>query len=241
MIPFMFRDIVSVDAERHGALRLDRATGFDYAATINAVPVGLAEAMAVAADYPLVFAGSGTPTLTAVLGYRDGENLCVDPSGAWRLGSYVPAYLRTYPFIFVEVPDSDRMVLAVDPTASCLKQDTGAPLFEDGQPSDALKDVMRLCAELRDAIRHAGEFCAALDDAGLLVEHQAVLNFARGGAARLEGFRVIDPAKFDALDDARFLDWRKRGWLTAAYAHFHSVGRWSRIIEMAAERLDPPA
>jgi hypothetical protein len=68
----------------------------------------------------------------------------------------------------------------------------------------------------------------ALDAAGLLVPNQAVITVRSDTSLRLEGFKVIVPAKFDAVDDAQFLDWRQRGWLTLISAHQKVDARGNR-------------
>jgi hypothetical protein len=41
---------------------------------------------------------------------------------------------------------------------------------------------------------------------------------------------IVDRAKFDALDDAVVLDWRKRGWLLAIYYHLQSGSNWGTVM-----------
>ena len=91
---------------------------------------------------------------------------------------------------------------------------------------------MQLCSSYREYSRLTHEFCRALDDAGLLVEKQVMITFKNGTTSRLDGLRVIDAARFEALDDARINDWRKRGWLVPIHAHFTSERRWPKLIEL---------
>ncbi|HLJ63876.1 MAG TPA: SapC family protein, partial [Stellaceae bacterium] len=236
-LPLFFRKLVPVAAETHGAAHLDRGSGFLYAGGATALPLGLGEFGMAAMDYPIVFAPEVAHGALAVTGIREAENLFVDGEGKWRKGTYVPAYVRAYPFILIDVTGSDRLVLGVDPEAQCLARNKGVALFEGNQPSAMLNETLQLCAALRDQLRRTIDFCTALDQAGLLVPNQAVINFTTGGRAQLQGFRVIDAAKFDALADSVILEWRKRGWLMAIYAHFLSMQRWARIVDFGAERL----
>jgi hypothetical protein len=232
-LPLFFRDIVPVDSARHGALRLDRGRNFRFARETNAIPVSLAEIAALVGDYPIVFGAAGQATMLAIVGYRDSENLFVDAAGAWRRGTYVPAYVRNYPFAFIETPDKKTMVLGFDPKAASVGK-TGTPLFADAQPAPGLSEAADLCKSLYQSLKETASFCAALEAQALLVENSAVIDFKQGGQAVLRGFRVIDAAKFAALADATVLDWRQRGWLAAVYAHFLAASRWSRIVDLAA-------
>lgn len=233
-LPLFFRRVAAVDSGVHAALALDRGAGYGYAAHTNAVPLAGAEFAAAAAHYPIVFAGSGAPAALAVTGSRDGQNLYVDGAGVWRRGAYVPAYARAYPFILLEIPGGDRLVLAADPDAECLATGAGQRLFEDGKPTAVLDEALRFCSSLHEGLNKTRAFCNTLETAGLLVPNQAVITLKSGASFKLEGFKVIDAARFDALEDALFLDWRRRGWLALIYAHFLSMAQWAGIVDLTS-------
>jgi hypothetical protein len=233
-LPLFFRRIQAFDTTLHASLRIDRGKGFAYAGQTNALPLAGSEFLAAAAAYPIVFAGSGPAAALAVTGSRDGQNLFVDDQGAWRPGIYIPAYVRAYPFLLLEMPGTDRLVLAIDPEAEQLGTAAGDPLFAEGKSTKTLDDVLQFCRALHDDLRQTRAFCEELDKAGLLVPNQAQLTLRSGAKHRLEGFKVIDRAKFEALDEATFLDWRKRGYLQLIYAHFVSTGQWAQIVELTA-------
>jgi hypothetical protein len=236
-IPMFYRNLVPLDVERHAELRIERGNDFSHAVHSNSLPLALHEFGAAAADYPIVFGSAGKGVALAIVGFREAENLFVDADGTWRGGAYIPAYARNYPFAFFGQEGENRLMLGVDLDAPCLGKEAGAPLFEGRKPARALNEALEFCGALHKSLQDTWTFVTALEEAGLLVENQAVINFTAGGRASLGGFRVIDQAKFEALDDQRFLDWRKRGWLPAIYAHFQSLSRWSRIIELGAENL----
>ena len=232
-LPLFFREIVPLEPRVHGELRLERGRDYRFARESNAIPIALHESAAAAGDYPIVFGGPGQPTMLAIVGYRERENLFVDLAGSWRAGTYIPAYVRNYPFAFIEAPDGKTLVLGFDPQARCFGK-SGAPVFVNAQPAPPLTEAAELCKQLYQSLRETGAFVAALEANGLLIENSAVIDFKQGGQAVLRGFRVVDAEKFNALDDAVFLDWRKRGWLPALYAHFLSAARWSRIVDLGA-------
>jgi len=228
-----FREIVPLDAKRHGTLRLARGSDYGFARETNAVPLAIHELAAAGADYPIVFGAAGVTGVLAIVGYRDRENLFVQKDGTWRRGAYVPAYARNYPFAFIEAPGGQTLMLGIDPKAPSLGT-KGASLFDAKKASATLNDAMELCRSLHQSLKETALFCQALEERGLLVENRAVIEFKEGGAATLGGFRVIDLQKFGALEDAVFIEWRKRGWLGPIYAHFHAAGRWGRIVDLAA-------
>ena len=233
-LPLFFKRVIGVSSELHAALRLDRSAGFGYAATAQSIPVGLGEMEVVAQHYPILFTGGAQPAAVALLGLREGENLFVLPDGRWRADSYVPAYVRAFPFIFVEDQARGTTYVGMEPDADCLRLDTGAPLFEDGKPTAALNESVAFCSAFRDNFAAAAALGRALEAEGLLEEEEAAITFTHGGISRVRGFKIVKPERLDRVSDETFLDWRRRGWLGPLYAHLHSMARWSQLVELAA-------
>jgi hypothetical protein len=235
-LPLFFKRVVAVTGERHGDLRLDRSVGHGFAAAAQSVPLGLTEIEAAAQHFPVLFTSGPTPAAVALLGLREGQNLFVRADGTWAPDAYVPAYVRAFPFIFVEDAASRTQVIGMEPDAPQLRTDSGAKLFEDGRPSAALNEAIGFCKALREALVAAGTFARALDAAGILEEEEATVNFTAGGTARIRGFKIVKAERLADVDDATYLDWRRMGWVAAIYAHLYSIGRWGRLIELAAAR-----
>jgi hypothetical protein len=235
-MPLFFRRVVGVNPAIHGNTCLDRSVGFGFAASTQAVPVGLGEMDAVAQTYPILFTVGPAPIPVALLGVREGHNLFVLPDGSWRPECYIPAYVRAFPFIFVEDKAKNTTFVGVEPDAASVRTDRGQRLFEDGQPSRALTEQVNFCSSLRDNLVAASLFGRALDEAQMLSEEEANINFTAGGQARIRGFKLMSPERIEQADDATFLEWRRRGWIGAIYAHIHSAGRWARLIDLAAAR-----
>lgn len=233
-LPLFFGSVVGVTPVQHSHLRLDRSTGYAFAIHAQSVPVGLGEFEVASQHYPIVFTAGPQPTPVALLGIKEGENPFVDATGTWRAGSYIPAYVRSFPFIFVEDSNTQTLYVGMEPNAASLRTDTGTPLFEDGSPSPALNEAISFCSAFRDNLNVGLAFGKALDDAGLLEEEEATINFNAGGVARVRGFKVLKADRLEKISDAMFLDWRRRGWIAAIYAHLYSTGRWSRLVELAA-------
>jgi len=231
-MPLFHNRIVILDSALHGDLRLAQTQGYGFAAKTNSIPLSLAEFDVAAQHYPIVFTAGAAPQPVVLVGYRAAENLFVEPDGAWRKGAYIPAYVRTYPFVLVESGDAaDRLLLGIDIDAACLTTGAGAALFERGKPSAGLEDALKFCKGYRDDLAATRAFAAALATAGLLEERSATVALDGGGLSRLDGFLQIAPDRLKALDDQVWLDWRRRGWIDAIYAHLHSAGRWVQLIE----------
>ncbi|HEY2133380.1 MAG TPA: SapC family protein [Acetobacteraceae bacterium] len=241
VLPPFFKRVVGVNPALHGALRLDRNSGFGYSAQAQSVPLGLGEFETAAQHFPILFAAGPVPTPVVLLGLREGSNLFVEPGGAWRADAYIPACIRAFPFVFVEDAGTKLLYVGMEPDALCLNADHGAALFEDGKPTATLSEQISFCSTFRDNTAAAASLGRALQENGLLQEEEATVQFTAGGSARIRGFGIVRPDRLDQLSDETFLDWRRRGWLAAIYAHILSAGRWARLIELAAARAATPA
>ena len=105
-LPLFYNKIVPLDSRVHGGLKLNRAAGYGFASAASAVPVGFVEFAAASQSYPILFTTGADPMPVVLLGARPGENLFVSPEGVWQPDSYIPAYARAYPFIFIEDPQT---------------------------------------------------------------------------------------------------------------------------------------
>jgi hypothetical protein len=233
-LPQFYHHVVGVNPSLHGGLRLDRSVGYAFAARAQSVPLGLGEFEVTCRHYPILFTTGAHPAPVALMGVNEAGNLFVLPEGGWRPDSYIPAYIRAFPFIYVEDEAAKTTYVGMEEGAACLRRDTGAPLFEDGQASAALNEAIKFCSAYRDNLVASNAFGRALADAGVLQEEEATVNFKTGGSAKVRGFQVVKPERLDAVSDEVFLDWRRRGWIPAIYAHLHSASQWGRLIDLAA-------
>lgn len=233
-LPQFYHNVVGVNPNVHGRLKLDRSVGYAFAARAQSVPLGLGEFEVTSRHYPILFTTGAHPAPVALLGLNEVGNLFVLPSGEWRPDTYIPAYIRAFPFIFVEDDASKTTYVGMEEKAPLLRTDTGEPLFEDGKATATLNDAVKFCSAYRDNLVASNALGRALADAGVLQEEEATVNFTTGGSAKVRGFQVVKPDRLDAVSDEVFLDWRRRGWIGAIYAHMHSAGQWGRLIDLAA-------
>lgn len=220
---------------QHSQKSLSPSATYQFAAKTNAAPIVAGEFAVVSRHYPIVFTEQPTAHPVAVLGLRDQQNLFVDADGKWHDGSHVPAYIRRYPFIFVENEARSELTLCIDEAAPHLVDGRDAPLFdEDGKPTELTQNALQFCRDYQGQHLAATEFAEALRKANLLVENRADVTLKDGQTLSLSGFKVIDEARFNQLPDEELLAWRRKGWLPLIYAHFFSVGNWAGLVDRTA-------
>ncbi|HEX3500270.1 MAG TPA: SapC family protein [Stellaceae bacterium] len=186
--------------------------------------------------YPIVFSVAEPVSAFAVVGLVDNENLFVGTDGRWASDAYIPAYVRRYPFILMEQPGSAELIVCFDEESSLVVESAERPLFEAGQPTRLLQDAIGFCREFHAQHAATTAFVRALAAEGLLVRNEARIVLSSSRQMTLRGFDVVDEAKFDALPDEIFLDWRRRGWIHLVYCHLMSMGNFARMVDLAAKR-----
>ena len=234
-LPLFYRSVRPLDSARDAGTVVKTASDFSFARATNAVPLNAVEYIYALRHYPIVFSDSAPLMTLAVLGIREDANLFVDAHGEWRKGAYIPAYVRRYPFIFIAGSEADKYTLGIDERAPHVGADGGAPLFVNGQPSEPLKHALAFCSEYQTHIKLTQDFCEAVKKRDLLVGQNANFEFKSGERARIQGFQVIDEAKFRALPDDVILEWRRNGYLPLIFAHLFSMRSWAELLDAAAE------
>lgn len=237
-MPLFFRDPKPVDAERHRAAGIKKSANFTFASETNSIPLNAAEFIEAAKFYPIVFTGD-EQALPAVIVGLEKDNYFVDSKGTWREYSYIPAYVRKYPFTFMEITEKQQFVLCVDEAAEHYAEKVAAkdePFYKDGKPSALTNQALEFCGAFHNHFMGTQAFCQALKDADLLVQNQSDISLANGRKIRLGGFRMIDEKKFNELPEATILEWKKKGWLALVYFTFLSNSNWRRLADMASSR-----
>lgn len=238
-MPLFYTRPRPVEPAAHGAKALRDDPDHGFAATTNAVPLNGVEFGLAQRSYPIVFSGQGAPFPVAILGLRTDENLFVTPARRWIEGVYVPAYVRRYPFIFIEAANG-QLILAVDEGGDFLVPEGRQRLFDaDGKPTQLVANALKYCGAYQRNHKATVDFVAALRAEKLLVENRAQATIAGGERIALAGFTVVDEARFNKLPAETLLAWRDRGWLAWIYAHLMSFAAWDLLAAAAAERKKP--
>lgn len=225
VLPTLYKTLVPLIGERHSNYFLSEDRSYAYASETNAIPITADEFPQAMRSYPIVLAGSDVPTPVALVGFSVGKNDQVAADGSWKIGAYIPAYLRRYPFAYVrESKEADRNILCAD-LSSMIFSTSGDPeraLFKDGQPGTVLTNVMEFCNQYEIALqrtRAAMQEAKALD----LIDSSSVSITRNGKTLKVEGFSIISEEKLRKLSDKQLADFARRGILNIFAAHHLSL------------------
>ncbi|TCT01652.1 SapC family protein [Aquabacter spiritensis] len=244
-LPLFYQSPTLLRIQEHAALGVRRAANFHFAAGAAALPLVASEFAFAGRSYPIVFANDDGAMPLAVTGMETGQNLFVDADGGWRTGTYIPGYVRRYPFIGMTAEAGGPTMLGIDVASDRVLPEGGADadlLFDAaGSATAAGQAAMALCdAYAGDHIRTQA-FAQALKANGLLEERSAQVSYADAGKAVVQGFQVVNEAAFRALPGPVVVEFHAKGWLDLIVLHLASQLSWQLLLDAASARRQTPA
>lgn len=237
VMPLFYTAPQPINAQRHARYGVRETADLSFAADANVVPIGVSEFPAAAKFYPIVFAAEPPHMPVAITGMRRGENAFITRNKLWAENCYVPAYVRRYPFIFMETPREGQLLLCVDEGSDLVSEGGELPLFDDdGKQTETVTKALEFCRHYHQMHQATQQFVAALVERDLLTENRTEIRVGEQRRIELKGYLIVDREKFGALDAETFLDWHKRGWLPAVYYHMQSGTNWPHLLNQALAR-----
>ena len=226
-----YETIVAVDKDKHRHLRIGEIHNYAFAAKTNSVPVTLVEFFETAKEYPIVFAGPPEALApAALLGLRSDENLFVSTEGKWD-ARYIPAFVRRYPFVLAPA-QNQQLLVCLDEAHPAVGAADGQALFtQAGEPTPFLQNAIQFLRQFQIEAEHTRQFMQKLQELQLLQEVAARAELKTGGSHQLNGFSVINEARFRALDKDTVDELFRKGWLSLIDAHLLSLGNLGRLID----------
>ncbi|MFT4269458.1 MAG: SapC family protein [Pantoea sp.] len=227
----LYKKIDVLSREAHKNLHLRPAADLGFAADTHFVPLAGNEFFLAARYYPILFVGEGEHLAPiALLGLQPGQNLLVDGNGQWERNSYIPAFVRRYPF--VPAPQDEGFTICFDSACKDWNDSEGNALFDaDGNNTPFLEETIRFLGSFTAEVERTNAFVAKLKELELLVDRTLQLRNANGESFALRDFKTVDEARFAQLEDVQVLELHRAGFLGWIYAHLMSLSNANRLFE----------
>ncbi|MBV9840859.1 MAG: SapC family protein [Sphingomonadaceae bacterium] len=244
-LPLFYNQLEPLSSLTHGDWKLREIDTPTLFAKAHAVPITVDEFPLAQRHFPIIFSVGPNPVPLALMGLNEGINVFVNDEGKLDGGIYVPAYVRRYPYMLARLrPDADELSLCFDPTAEGIGPDGDGPaLFEDGQPSEATKNMLAFLEQFEQAGRRTAQFIQEMTDAKLLIDGEVTIQ--PEGAAQPFIYRGFQMISEDAVKELRGDVARKMvqsGAMGLIYAHFFSLPLIRELFarQMAQGRMPAP-
>ena len=235
----LYRNTVVVSSETHAQWSIEAEGGsYEFARDVGFVPLTTPEFEKAAHDYPIVFVEDEDAIRPCViLGYEQDQNLFVDVNGVW-VDSYVPAFVRRYPFIFGSDTGRESMTLVMDSSYAGFNQEgRGERLFLSGGGRTAyLERLLEFLQQYQAETKRSAELSAELKRLEVLEPVQAQVSLDSGQQLSLGGFSTVNRDRLRALPASELKTLAQTDWLELIYVHLFSLANFATLMNRLAKR-----
>lgn len=227
----MYKNVKLVTKE-NTSLKVDAIKGFKYAKDLTQCIITVDEFFKASKSQPIVFAKNENSEYFAstLLGLEKETNNFVNGKGEWSKAEYIPAYVRRYPFIFVQ--DKDTLALAYDGDCKEINEKKGQTLFDEkGESSEYVQNVMKFMENFQKSSTITSAFIKELDNLGVLEDANANMS-VDGKKFAFTGFKKVNEEKLNALSDEQTMKLIKNGSYKLVVAHLISLGNFDKLVSL---------
>ena len=225
-LPLFYRDLIPLSSTAHTGYKLRSADTAPFLSSIHAIPLTVDEFITAQRYYPIVFSVGDNPVPLALMGLNEGVNVFVDEEGKLLEPTYIPAYVRRYPFILARLQEqAQELSLCFDPTSGLVgESEDGNALFDGEQPSEHLQNVLKFCEDFEIAAQRTGAFVKELQEAGLLIDGEVSVQPTGSDQPFIyRGFQMVAEEKLRDLRGDELRKMNQNGLLPLVIAHLFSL------------------
>lgn len=225
-LPLFYNQLEPLSSQTHADFRMRPSSVAPFLAKQHAVPLTVEEFPMIQRRMPIVFSAGDDPVPLALMALNEGYNVFFDDDGRMIDEElYVPAYVRRYPYMLAKLrPDSDDLSLCFDPTADTIGAfDDGERLFENGEPTEIVKNVLNFTEQFEQAGVRTGQFLKELKDADLLMDGEVTIQPEGAQPFVYRGFQMVNEEKLSELRGDQLRKMSQSGMLPLIYAHLFSL------------------
>ena len=232
----MYNKLVILDKEKHKSLKINPLENLSFAKQTAFVPVTANETALVGAGFPVVFTAEETPSLVSLVSLG-GDSLAVNAEGKW-ITSYVPSYFRKYPFSLASTKENaGQKVILIDEESSLFSKTKGKQLFKkSGEQSETLTNAINYLTTYENQMIVTGNVAKLIADSGILQNREISVGEGEEKKVLVQGFKVVDKEKLNALSDDILADWVRKGIITLIDAHLKSLDNIQMLFNIAHQR-----
>ena len=238
-VMLFYKNIVPISRETHKKLKFSAPKNLDFAANTHWVPLAGEEFYQAALNYPILFMGAEdkegkiTYTAVAMLGLANDENDYLDKDKKWRPDTYIPAFVRRYPFVLAGAPDQKELTVCFDSESGMFNEVEGIDLFNsDGSVSPFMEDRINFLNAFKNSMEQTSKFLETIAKMGLFKKQSIDIRSQSGQTARLENFWIIDTEKFNKLSGDQLAKLHKQGFLGWIFAQLMSMNNLPSLMNL---------
>jgi len=232
----MYKNLVVLDKAKHKELKINPLEDLEFARESAFIPVVASEVASVGATFPVVFSADENPSLIALVSLGSG-NLALDENGKW-ITNYVPSFLRKYPFALASTESNpEQKVILIDEDSKLFSKSKGKKLFKSsGEHSDTLSHAIKFLTAHEKEMVITKNVAKIIADSGILEDREIAVGEGEEKKVLVNGFKVVDREKLNALSDDILADWVRKGIISMIDAHLKSLEHIQTLFNIAQKR-----
>lgn len=197
----MYNNIEIIDNVKHKNSGIKQIKNFSFAKKVISCPITIKEFYEACKTYPIVFTKDANKNWYAslMLGYKNNENVFVNDKGEWEKFSYVPAFVKRYPFVFVE--HENKLILSVEKDYLIEKnKDKKLSLFNDkSEVSPILKNAIDFLNKFNEDSLITKSLVEELDNYNLLEEKTVSVETKNKEKFKINNIYIVNEEKLNGL------------------------------------------
>ncbi len=229
----MYQDLEILNKINHKNNSVKEIKDFSYAKNLMNAPITITEFFEACKNYPILFTKDKDENWFAsiMLGYKENENIFVDDKGVWDKLHYVPAFVRRYPFIFVEQKNNDELIVALNKDSLIIdKKNESRKLFNDkGENTEFLNNVIGFLNQFYVDSMATKEFIKQLDEWELLEEKIATVITPNQEQFNINGLYIVNEEKLKHLSKKKKDEICNKNAIPLITAHLISLSNIQKL------------
>jgi hypothetical protein len=229
----MYQDLEILNKINHKNNSVKEIKDFSYAKNLMNAPITITEFFEACKNYPILFTKDKDENWFAsiMLGYKENENIFVDDKGVWDKLHYVPAFVRRYPFIFVEQKNNDELIVALNKDSLIIdKKNESRKLFNDkGENTEFLNNVIGFLNQFYVDSIATKEFIKQLDEWELLEEKIATVITPNQEQFNINGLYIVNEEKLKHLSKKKKDEICNKNAIPLITAHLISLSNIQKL------------
>lgn len=225
----MYKNVEILNKELSKDLRFDDVDFSYIGKNIGLVPLGFGEVWYASHSCAVIIGAGENAEFLAFSG------ILPEISIFNKSDVYIPAFIRSYPFLNVEVKnekDESSSVIAIDKNSEFVGVNKEYKIInEDKSLTKEALERVNLVRELNRQRAISKKIILELKKYNLLIKKDLRVNINSNEKILLDEFYVVDVEKLMKLDDKIICDWARKGWMSIFDAHLKSIANFEKILK----------
>ena len=217
----MYKNIEILDKEKVKNIKFSEVNFKEIAKQIGLIPLGFTEIWNASHNSAIVISAGDNAEFLSFCGVTSEITIYN------RENIYVPAFVRTYPFLNTEIKNEKgelSKVIAIDNNPDFVGKNKKISIVDKNKElTKEANAKIELVRELNGQREVSKMIIKELKEHDLLVKKDLRVNVNNEEKIILDEFYIIDIQKLIKLDDTIIATWAKKGWMGIFDAHIKSL------------------